>query len=137
MVYIKCLLHSHTIEQKEEWLMIKDIQSDTVPSLSTIHTYLPEWTPFLQYMNVCVEHHMDTYIIKLQCQSNGYEITCYRDKRIITLPKWSTLSYIDISRVLSSIFNIPVKFKPYINESSYVLECTRTMHYKNNEIHLF
>jgi hypothetical protein len=137
MVHIKCMLYVHTIEQKGEWFMIKDIHSEIIPTLYTIHTYLPEWIPFLQYMNVFIEQHMDIYTIKLQCKSNVYEITCYEDKRIITLPRWDTLTYIDIIRVISSMFHMPVKIIPYVNDASYVLECTRSMYYKNNEIHLF
>lgn len=137
MVHIKCLLYVQTLEQNDEWFTIKEIHSDTIPLLSTIHTYLPEWTPFLEYMNVFIEHDMDSYTIKLQCQSHVFEITCYKDKRIITLPRWNTLTYIDISRVLSSIFHMEVTFIPYVNDSTYVVECTRTMYYKNNAIHLF
>jgi hypothetical protein len=137
MVYITCMLYVHTLDQKEDWFMIKDMHSDTVPTLSTIHRYLPEWTPFLQYMTVCLDEYQDMYTIKLKTTSNVYEITCYKDKRIISLPKWDTITYIDIIRVLTSIFRLPVIFKPYRHDASYVLECTRTMYYHANEIHLY
>jgi hypothetical protein len=136
MVHIQFMLYVHTLDQQGKWLLLKDIQSNVIPTLSTFHTYLPEWAPFLQYMTVVMENQSDTYTIKLKCTSNVYEITCYTDKRIITLPRWSTMTYIDIIRVLSSMFHMPVLFKPYVHDATYVLECTRSMYYKNNEIHL-
>lgn len=136
MFYVEFVLQIQTLTQEEDWISCEPPwQTDTIPTLYSIGTYLPEWLPFLPYMKVSIESIHANYIVKMYCtHKKVFEVTHYKDKQIVSLPKWDTLTYGDLIRVLSRMFRIPVRLKPFVHDSSYVIECTRTMFYRDQEL---
>jgi hypothetical protein len=129
-----------TLDSSEKWIAFEQAwYTETKPTLNQIYNHIHEWEPFLINMEISFTIVSDTHrIFKIQCKdSNVFEITSHTDKYTIILPKWTTMSYMDIIRILSRMFKRRVVFENNLNPSTFVKECTRTMHYINDYIALY
>ncbi len=135
--FMICGLNLNSVEK---WIAFEPAwYTHTKPTLNDIYNYIHEWEPFLTNMEISYSMVSDTHrIIKIQCKdSNVFEIKSITDNYTIVLPKWDTMSYMDIIRIMSRMFKRRVIIENNINPSTFVKECTRTMHYIDDYIALY
>ncbi len=138
-----CMLYTqHLFTSEPEWIKCAPpLYTAIEPSIDDVYRHIPEWIPFLRHMDISFTKNSDSdtcYTLQIKCRDDAcFEITCYTLKRVIILPKWNTLTYGDMVRVLYCIFKKPILIRPVVSDASYVRECTRTMYDEHDMILLY